>query len=62
MRELEDYRITARFPEDCVVSECDFFVGIDTNDNDMDFLDIYIEGEADGWVAVGFSPTRNMVS
>ena len=38
------------------------FVGIDTNSGDPDYVNIYIEGEADGWVAVGFSETRSMVS
>ena len=44
------------------MSECDVFVGIDTNAGDSDYLDIYLEGEADGWVAVGFTETANMVN
>jgi hypothetical protein len=36
-------------------------VGINTNAGNSDFLDIYLEGEADGWVAVGFSATSSMV-
>ena len=43
------------------MSECDVFVGIDTNTGDPDFLDIYLEGSAGGWVAVGFTGTANMV-
>lgn len=57
-----DYRLTFRNPPDCAPSECDIFVGIDTNAGDSNYLDIYLEGEADGWVAVGFSSTPSMVS
>lgn len=58
----EEYRLTFRNPPDCVVSECDVFVAIDTNAGDPGFLDIYLEGAAEGWVAVGFTDTRSMVS
>jgi hypothetical protein len=54
--------LTFRDPPDCVVSECNVFVAIDTNAGDSAFLDIYIEGEAEGWVAVGFTDTPSMVS
>ena len=57
-----DYRLTFRNPPGCAPSACDVFVGIDTNSGNSDFLDIYLEGEADGWVAVGFSSTPSMVS
>lgn len=59
-----DYRLTFRNPPDCEptsVPECDVFVGVDTNAGDSNYLDIYLEGEADGWVAVGFSTTPTMV-
>ena len=54
--------MTFRDPPDCVVSECDIFVAIDTNAGDPNFLDIYLEGTAEGWVAVGFTDTPSMVS
>lgn len=38
------------------------FVGIDNNNVTDEFLDIYMEGETEAWLAVGFSDTRNMVS
>ena len=60
-RSPEEYRITARIPTDCVVSECTVFVGIDTNDGESTYLDIYMEGTAQAWVAVGFSESQNMV-
>ena len=57
-----DYRLIFRNPPDCAPSECDVFVGIDTNAGDSSYLDIYLEGQADGWVAVGFSSSPSMVS
>ena len=57
-----DYRLTFRNPPNCTVSSCDVFVGIDTNLGDPSFLDIYLEGKADGWIAVGFTETPSMVS
>ena len=51
----------SRFPTNCDPSTCDIFVGIDTNAGNPGFLDIYMEGNAQGWVAVGFSDSRNMV-
>ena len=60
-KDPEDYRLTFRDPPECHASSCDVFVGIDTNAGNPDFLDIYLEGVADGWVAVGFTETANMV-
>ena len=57
-----DYRLRIRDPPGCAPSECDLYVGIDTNTGNAEFLDIYIEGNAQGWVAVGFSDSRDMVS
>ena len=56
-----DYRLQFFSPEGCNISDCDLYIGIDTNTGDNDFLDIYMEGTAAGWVAVGFSATNNMV-
>ena len=36
-------------------------MGIDTNAGNSGYLDIYLEGQADGWVAVGFSGSASMV-
>jgi hypothetical protein len=57
-----DYRLTFRNPPECEPSNCDVFVGVDTNTGDSSYLDIYLEGQADGWVAVGFSSSRSMVN
>ena len=49
-------------PEGCNISSvCNLFVGISTNEDNSSFFDFYIEGDANGWVAVGFSESRNMV-
>ena len=37
------------------------FVGIETNEGDSDYLNFYIKGDAEAWVAVGFSPSLSMV-
>ena len=34
---------------------------MEQNEGDPDFLDVYMEGDAAGWLAVGFSDTPNMV-
>lgn len=61
IRAPEDYRLTFRTPPGCNLTNCTSFVGIDTNVDNPGFLDIYMEGEALGWVAVGFTQTRDMV-
>ena len=62
VRAPEDYRLQILSPTGCSRASCDLFIGIDTNTGDNGFLDIYMEGTAEGWVAVGFSETPNMVS
>ncbi len=62
VRAPEDYRLQTLSPTSCSRASCDLFIGIDTNTGDDGFLDIYMEGTAEGWVAVGFSETPNMVS
>ena len=63
VRNPEDYRLTFRTPPGCNVSiNCTSFVGIDINAGNNGVLDIYMEGLALGWVAVGFTkPDNNMV-
>ena len=61
MRDPEDYRLTFRQPPNCQLADCNVFVGIDTNVDNPTFLDITMQGVADGWLAVGFSLTQNMV-
>ena len=61
VRAPTDSRLIFRSPANCDPSTCDIFVGIDTNTGNPGFLDIYMEGNAQGWVAVGFSDSPNMV-
>ena len=61
VRAPQDYRLVFSNPANCDPSTCDIFVGIDTNLGNGGFLDIYMEGNAQGWVAVGFSDSQNMV-
>lgn len=56
-----DYRLTFSSPRGCFPPNCTVFVGIDTNMGNPDFLDFYLTGTADAWVAVGFSESRSMV-
>ncbi len=61
VRSPDEYRFVHSHPEGCSRADCNVFIGIDTNTGDDGFLDIYMEGTAAGWVAVGFSETRSMV-
>ena len=36
-------------------------MGIDTNEVDPSYLDVYLTANVEGWVAVGFSLSSNMV-
>ena len=60
-RDPEDYRLTFRTPPNCLLDECNVFVGIDTNVGSPAYLDITMQGLANGWLAVGFTTTQNMV-
>ncbi|XP_064386736.1 putative ferric-chelate reductase 1 isoform X3 [Halichondria panicea] len=62
VRSPDDYRFVRSHPEGCSRADCNVFIGIDTNAGDDRFLDIYMEGTAEGWVAVGFSDSPNMFS
>ena len=41
---------------------CNYYVAMAPNENNKEFLDIYLEGSQVGWVAVGFSLNKRMVS
>ena len=60
---LLKYRLSLSYPKDCDRSTggCDFFLGINTNSLNSNYLDFTLEGKAKGWVAVGFSKTPSMV-
>ncbi len=48
-------------PEGCSGSACNYYVGLNVNEDDPEYLDVYLDGVADGWVAVGFSINTQMV-
>ena len=60
-RSATDYSLIFREPEECDPSACNTFIGIDTNQGNSDYMDIYMEGATEGWIAVGFTKTPNMV-
>ena len=55
------YGLQVVSPSGCTCVDCDLFIGIAINTGDDGFLDIYMEGSAAGWIAVGFSETADMV-
>ena len=58
-----DYPLFRRDPEDCDANvNCMYFLGLRVNEGDDAYLDVYLSGMADGWVAIGFSEDRRMVS
>ena len=54
------YRLNATVPDGCP-DNADYTVMVRTNNRNPSFLDFYLEGETSGWIAVGFSPTDDMV-
>ena len=61
MRAPGEYRLRYHDPINCDPDSCDYFMGIDTNGGNPLYLDFYLTAEIEGWVAVGFSETANMV-
>ena len=61
VREPADYRLRRRDPSGCDPDSCDYFMGVDTNSGNSSYLDFYLTADINGWVAVGFSRTSNMV-
>ena len=39
-----------------------FFFGARLNDENPDYIDVILQADSPGWVAVGFSDTQDMVS
>ena len=56
-----DYPLFFKEPSSCTLSDCNIFVGIEVNHGNSSFLNFYIEGNAEGWLAVGFTASPNMV-
>ena len=48
-------------PDGCNRTTCEYYVGLSPNPSDSSYLDVYLEGNAAGWIAIGFSLNRQMV-
>ena len=48
-------------PTDCERSNCTFYWAMGPNTANSQYLDVYMEGTVDGWLAVGFSLDQAMV-
>ena len=57
----EDYKLEFGLPLGCAKDNCDYYVAMGPNAEDSEFLDVYLQGTAEGWVAVGFSHNQQMV-
>ena len=56
------YPLSFHYPVGCQPASCDYFVAMGPNPANNSYLDIHLEGSAQGWVAVGFSEDRKMVN
>ena len=61
MQLVGDHPTIIGLPDGCSRESCDYYVGFGPNTVNSDYLDIYLEGEADGWIALGFSENTQMV-
>ena len=57
----QNYTVIARLPSGCEPSACDRFFGVQVNADNTSYLDLYMEGNARGWLALGFTLSANMV-
>lgn len=48
-------------PEGCERTECTYYWAMGPNNENPSYLDIYMEGDVSGWLAVGFSENKLMV-
>ncbi len=53
--------VIVRYPNNCERAQCKMFGSIRTWPGNRAVLDIYMEGTAVSWVAVGFTSTASMV-
>lgn len=56
-----EFPLTFKYPAGCDKDECSWYFAMGPNTFNEDFLDIYMEASAGGWVAVGFSLNQEMV-
>ena len=58
---IGSHNLVFGMPEGCERSFCEYYVGMSPNPSDPTYLDVYLEGNAAGWVAIGFSLNIQMV-
>lgn len=58
---VETHAIIVGLPEGCERESCTYYVGIGPNAVDPSIVEIYLEGQVDGWIAIGFSMNMLMV-
>ena len=56
-----EFPLTFGQPAGCDRESCEVYAAMGPNAANPNFLDIYLEGTANGWVAVGFSKDTHMV-
>lgn len=56
------YRLTHRVPSWCDQAFCDYFMGIRSDSADKNRLEFTLEGKAEGWLAIGFTKSPNLVN
>ena len=59
--ESSSFPIIFRTPPNCERELCTFYWAMGANTANPQYLDVYMEGTAAGWLAVGFSKDQNMV-
>ena len=56
------FPIVFRAPNNCEREQCTFYWAMGPNTANPQYLDVYMEGNATGWMAVGFSDDQMMVN
>ena len=59
---MAEFPFYTGLPANCMRADCDYFIALGPNPFDSTSVEIYLEGNAAGWVAVGFSRDTMMVS
>eukprot|EP00731_Ephydatia_muelleri_P023075 Em0015g658a len=58
----EPYSFVATIPSNCTQTSCNYYLAVRSNRNNPLYLDFLLEGNAKGYVAIGFSPDGMMAS
>ena len=61
---MPEKNVVLSIPSRCAdePSTCDYYVAMAPNPENNSYIDVHLEGKADGWIAVGFSNDTFMVS